>query len=408
MGTRRELTRATAARYRQARRAVKGTILDEFCELTGYNRCYASNLLRNYGRSRIVHSPSGATKLVPVKTKARPRGRPRSYGPEVTEAVAALWARFDCLCGKRLAVFLPTVLPLMLRHGEWRWDAAIYEQLLRISASTIDRMLKVEKARLELKGRSLTRPARLLLHQVPVRTWSEWDQVNEPGHVLMDLVGHDGGNSRGEFAFTLTVTDQLCEWTERRAVKNRAQRWVFGALQEVRQALPFPLKSLHSDSGGEFINHNLIRYCAQNGIPFTRSRSARKNDSCWVEQKNYDAVRKVVGYLRYDTEQELEILNEIYRLHGLLLNYLYPSQRLVSKTRQGSKLTKKHDLPCSPYQRLLACSALSSGLKTKLRVGYYRIHPGEISNQIGQLQDRLLYIAKHKMHPSSAGRVVNQ
>jgi hypothetical protein len=408
MSTRRELSRATAARYRQAGRVEKGRILDEFCQLSGYHRCYASSLLRNYGRQRIVHSPAGATKLVPVKSKAKPRGRPRTYGAEVAEALAAVWARFDFLCGKRLAVFLPTVLPLMQRHGEWRWDSAIYQQLLRISASTIDRILKAEKATLELKGRSLTRPARLLLHQVPVRTWSEWEQVNEPGHLLMDLVGHDGGNSRGKFAFTLTVTDHLCEWTERRAVKNRAQRWVFEALQDIRQALPFPVSSLHSDSGGEFINHNLIRYCAQQHIRFTRSRSARKNDNCWVEQKNFDAVRKVVGYLRYDTEEELQILNRIYRLHGLLLNYLYPSQRLISKTRRGSKLTKKHDPPRSPYQRLLASSAISSGLKTKLRVHYYRIHPGEISNQIAQLQDQLLSIAKRKKYPSSADKVVNQ
>lgn len=408
MSTRRELTRETASRYRQSTRVEKGKILDEFCALSGYNRCYASNLLRNYGRRRVVHSPAGATKLVPVKTKVRPRGRPRRYGPETAKAIAALWARFDFLCGKRLAFFLPSVLPLLLRHGEWQWDPSIYQQLLRISASTIDRILKAEKARLQLKGRSLSRPARLLLHQVPVRTWSEWDGVEQPGHVLMDLVGHDGGNSRGEFAFTLTVSDRLCEWTERRAVKNRAQRWVFAALKDIREALPFPLRSLHSDSGGEFINHNLIRYCAQQQIRFTRSRSARKNDNCWVEQKNYDAVRKVVGYLRYDTEEELQILNQIYRLHGLLLNYLYPSQRLISKTRKGSKVSKKYDPPCSPYQRLLASSQLSAGFKTKLRVQYYRIHPAEISNQIAQLQDQLLAIAKRKAHPAPAWKVVNQ
>lgn len=408
MGTRRELTRATAAGYRRGTRAEKSRILDEFCRLSGYNRCYASYLLRHYGRTRILHSPTGATKLVPVKTKHRPRGRPRTYGPQVAEAVAALWARFDCLCGKRLAVFLPTVLPLMLRHGEWGWDPEIYEQLLRISASTLDRLLKPHRDRLELKGSSLTRPARLLAQQVPMRTWSEWEDVQQPGHLLMDLVGHDGGNSRGEFAFTLTVTDPVSEWTERRAVKNRAQRWVFAALKDIREALPFPLKSLHSDSGGEFINYSLIGYCAEQHIPLTRCRPARKNDNCWVEQKNYDAVRKVVGYLRYDTEQELQILNTIYRLHGLLLNFLYPSQRLVSRTRTGSKLTKKHDLPCSPYQRLQACAHLSAGLKIKLRVQYYQIHPGQISNQVARLQDQLLSIAKRKTHPHSTGKVVNQ
>ena len=171
---------------------------------------------------------------------------------------------------------------------------------------------------MRLKGRSHTKPARLLQYKVPIRTWAEWGEVSGPGHVQMDLVGHDGGNSGGQFAFTLTVTDYNCEWTERRAVKNRAQKWVFEAIQKMRTALPLPLISMNTDSGAEFININLIEYCKRTGIRFTRSRPSRKNDNCLVEQKNYDLVRKIVGYLRYDTDEQLAVLNQIYRLHGFL------------------------------------------------------------------------------------------
>jgi len=407
MGARREVTRATAARYRKATKKGKGQILNEFCEVTGYNRSYAAFLLRNYGKNRVVGKGSHVVKLVPVKRGRGPRGRPRKYGAELQKALKGLWASFDFLCGKRLEPFLRTTLPLMKRHGEIVFAQPVYEQLLSISASTIDRLLAAEKARMRLKGLSHTKPAALLQVQVPIRTWAEWDEIQEPGHVQMDLVGHDGGSSRGQFAFTLTVTDYFCQWTERRAVQNRAQRWVFQAIQEIRTALPFPLKSIHTDSGGEFINLNLIDYCQKTGIRFTRSRPSRKNDNCLVEQKNYDTVRKIVGYLRYDTEGERALLNQIYRLHCLLFNFLYPSQRLVEKHREGSKVFKKHDEPSSPYQRLLDAESVSKGLKLKLRAQYYQLHPLEISKQISRLQDQLLKLAKQKRVSAGSLRVAS-
>jgi hypothetical protein len=386
---------------------MKGQILDEFCELTGYNRCYSGFLLRNYGKSRLVGKGTGAVKLVAVKRGGKCRGRPRTYGVEVKEALKGLWGQFGFLCGKRLAPLLRTVIPLMRRHGEIISGEAVYEQLLCISASTIDRMLSREKARMRGKGHSHTKPASLLKYQVPIRTWSDWDEVSEPGHMQMDLVGHEGGNNRGEFAFTLTVTDYFCQWTERRAVKNRAQKWVFEAFQQIRSALPFHLKSVNTDSGGEFININLIDYCHRTNIDFTRGRPYRKNDNCMVEQKNYDSVRKIVGYLRYDTEEELAVLNKIYHLHGLLFNYLYPCQRLVEKYREGSKVHKKHDDPKSPYQRLLDTQAISKGLKTKMRVQYYRLHPLQISKQIAELQEKLLKLVKSKIQTTEKLKVAN-
>ena len=163
----------------------------------------------------------------------------------------------------------------------------------------------------------------------------------------MDLLGHDEGNNRRQFAFTLTVTDYFCEWTGRRAVENRAQHWNFPAIQEIRTSLPFPLKSINTDAGGEFININHITYCQKEDISYSHSRRSRKNDNCLVEPRNYDLVRKIVSFLRYDTVEDLAVLNQIYRLHGLLFNYLYTSQHLAENHREGSKVYKKHDDPKS-------------------------------------------------------------
>ena len=279
MKTRREVSRAQAVRYRRARKGKKGEILTEFCALTKYNRSYAAWLLRHCGKRQRVRA--GVEMMGIHRSKADRRGRPRLYGLQVVRALAGLWAHFGFLCGKRLKPLLAAVLPLMHRHGELTFAPAVAQRLLAMSPSSIDRLLRPQKRRLRLKGTCHTRSANwLLLQQVPVKTWSEWEQVRGPGHVQMDLVGHDGGNSRGQFAFTLTLTDIWTQWTEREPVANRAQKWVFAALEAIRALLSFALLSMHTDSGSEFINLNLIHYCRLHHIRLTRSRPERKNDNC--------------------------------------------------------------------------------------------------------------------------------
>src|SRR5712691_4541761 len=113
-------------------------------------------------------------------------------------------------------------------------------RLLRMSASTIDRLLKSERKRIELKSRSGTKPGTLLKHQVPIRTFCEWDESN-PGFLEIDLVSHGGGDEQGDFCQTLSATDVYSAWTETEAVQNKAQVWVFEGLTRIRARLPFAL-----------------------------------------------------------------------------------------------------------------------------------------------------------------------
>ena len=183
------------------------------------------------------------------------------------------------MCGKRLVAVLRHQLPVLEKFGELSLEPQVRAKLQRISAATIDRLLRAEKRKLQLRGRSHTKPSTRLLHQIPIRTFTEWEDA-KPGEVGADLVGHDGGHGGGEHAFTLVVTDRVTQWTELRAVLNKAQKWVFQALLWIRAVLPFLLHALHTDSGSEFINHHLTRYCLQQQIRFTRSRPQRKNSRC--------------------------------------------------------------------------------------------------------------------------------
>jgi hypothetical protein len=271
----------------------------------------------------------------------------------------------DAPAGKRLAPFLPEMVTRLRACGELLIDDRTAALLTSMSAATIDRRLAADRKKMQLKGRSGTKPGSLLKSQIPIRTWADWDDAR-PGFVEIDLVGHEGGEPSGDFCHTLDVTDVATGWTEVRAVKNKAQRWVFAALLEITAAFPFPVRGIDSDNGSEFINNQLLRYCEQNQITFTRSRAGRKNDGAYVEQKNWSVVRQTVGYHRYDTDAELALLNQIYGLLRLTINFFTPQQKLISKHREGAKVIKRYDTAKTPYQRVLADPRISQKIKDGL------------------------------------------
>jgi|SRR5271157_1568771 len=395
MKERKSVTREIAKKYQKARKKEKKAILDEFVGLTGYNRCYASHVLKTFGKKTRISSRVVLVADSKVRVK---RTYTKTYDEKVKTALVTVWRILDYICGKRMKPVLGELIERLQRHREIMLDEDTQQKLLRISASTIDRLLKEERKKVTLKGRSLTKPGTLLKSQIPIRTFSEWDE-GRPGFVEVDLVGHDGGNSRGDFAQTLDVTDVCTGWTETQAVKNKAQRWVFEALTDIRHRLPFPLLGIDSDNGGEFINYHLINYCKEEQLTFTRSRSYRKNDGCYVEQKNYSVVRRAVGYLRYDTEEELKRINELYCSLRLHTNFFMPSMKLLQKTRVGSKVFKKYDKPKTPYQRVLDSLQVSEEDKKRLRKIYLLLNPAALKRKITGLQQKLLRLAQRKSAP---------
>jgi hypothetical protein len=383
-------TRITAARYQKASKKKKGAILDEFIALTGYDRCYASYLLKNHGRKIWINNK---LRVIGDIGKRHKRQRQRIYGDDVLKPLKLIWVIMDCICGKRLRPMLKEMLTVLYKYKELKVTREIKKKLLRISASTIDRLLKPERKKYELKGRALTKPGTLMKHQIPIRTFSEWDE-QRPGFVEIDLVGHEGGNPRGDFMQTLNVTDVCTGWTEMQAVKNKAQIWVFEALKDIRGRLPFDLLGIDSDNGSEFINNHLVGFCRDEKITFTRSRSSRKNDNCFIEQKNYTIVRRYVGYARYDTEAAHKLMNELYVHLRLYVNFFQPVMKLIQKTRIGSRVRKKYDKPQTPYQRVLASLLVPETKKQQLRDQYAQLNPADLRRKIAKLQDKLFHLSE--------------
>jgi len=261
-------------------------------------------------------------------------------------------------------------------------------KLLAMSGATIDRLLVAKRRHLRLKGLSHTKPGSLLKSQIPVRTFAEWDQ-EQPGFVEIDLVGHEGGDARGEFAYSLCVTDVASGWTEPRVVRNRARRWTFEALLDVRRSLPFPLLGIDSDNGGEFINAHLLGWCAEQRLTFTRSRAYKKNDACYVEQKNWSVIRRETGYGRYDTEAERALIACIYADLRLYVNFFLPSVKLLTKSRTGATVRKRYDKALTPHQRLLALKALDEATTARLEEEYLMLNPAALRRRLTDNEKKL-------------------
>jgi Integrase core domain len=348
--SRHDLARALAPRYVHASRREKGQLLDEFCAITGYTRKHALVLLTD---------PPAEQHL-----DAR-RGRPPSYGPAEVALLRMCWGATDGICSKRLAPFLPELLD-RLRH----WHALRHvsdetiERVAHMSSATIDRALAASRDGLPKRGLSTTRPGTLLKQQVAIKTFADWTET-QPGFVEVDLVAHCGWTGAGPFLYTLTLVDVATGWVTCAGVRDKRAETVLAALRRLQRGLPFTILGLDSDSGSEFLNTALLAYCADQHITFTRGRPYRKNDGCYVEQKNWAVVRRLVGYQRLEAPA-LAALERVHELARDYVNFLHPVRRLTEKVRLGARVTRRYDTAQTPYRRLLTSGVLAEAVASEL------------------------------------------
>jgi len=381
MHSRNEYLRVLRERYlKVGNRKEKSRILDEYCSNTGQARKY------------VIRKIGPGIDLRPRQRKKRQE----TYDGEVKAALARVWEIFDYPCGQRLKPVLQTEVERLRRLGELKISNDVALKLRGISSATIDRKLAHQREVSHLlRSRGGPKPGSILKQKIPIRL-TEWD-TSKVGYVEMDLVIHCGSSSLGEYINTLSTTEVSSGWWEGEAIMGKSQEYTFQALKKIRERIPFECKGLDSDNGSEFINNILYKYCRREKLEFTRSRPGRKNDNAYIEQKNWTHVRKVFGYLRYDSPKELMIINDLYQ-HELRLykNFFQPVMKLASKERIGGRVKRKYDVPQSPYQRLVESGQLPEEAKRQLEAVYLSLNPAELKRSIDAKLDKLYQIYEEK------------
>lgn len=375
--------------YQSADRIRRKEILKEFLELTGYHRKSALRLFSlHVAPKREVAS-------------TRKRGRPHTYEPAVAAALQIAWEAANCICSRRLQPFMPKLLEALRRHGELVVEAEVEKYLCQMSASTMDRLLRSYRQTHKARGLSTTKPGTLLKQAIPIRTFADWDD-SRPGFLEVDLVAHCAESTEGFHLWTLNSVDIATGWSECVAVWGKGQERVGGGIDAIKRRLPFPLLGLDSDNGGEFINQGLFQYCQRNKITFTRSRPFKKNDQCYIEQKNWTIVRREVGYDRYTSRISLDLLNELYGHLRLYVNFFQPVLKLTGKERHGAKVHKTYDTAQTPYERLCASKILAPEKEEALEKTYKRLNPVQLRKQIDEVLKKLWERAEVEKLPEKA------
>jgi len=381
MRSREQYLKALLGRYLRARKRGKSALLDEYCRNT------------DMARKSVLRKISGL-----LKGNASPR-KPRRpvYGRLVRVALETLWEIFDRPCGQRLKPLVEEEVVRLRALGELKVDEKTARQLRRVSPATIDRLLTAKKTEWIAQRRYGRAGGNLIAKKIPLKM-TDWD-LSQVGFLEMDLVLHCGASVAGEYAHSLSALEIGSAWWEGEAVMGRAQERIFKAIKQIRSRTPFSWRGIDSDNDNAFINDQLYRYTQSEGLGFTRSRPYHKNDNAYIEQKNFTHVRRPLGYLRYDTTAELDLINDLYRNElRLYKNFFQPVMRLERKERVDGKTRRRYAKPKTPYRILRESGQLPPEALKKLDELYRSLNPADLKRRIDKKLKALftLYEKKRK------------
>lgn len=382
MHSRKQYLKTLQANYRSGSKQEKTAVLNEYTKNTGHNRKYVIGQL-----NRTDLLPEGPTKN---------RVRSCRYGSEIMAPLVAVYEIFDRPCGQRLKPQIEVELERLRKFGEIMITNEVTAKLKKMSSATIDRKLRAHKRKIgQLKGFGTTKPGTLLKSLIPTRL-TEWD-TEKIGYLEVDTVAHCGGNVSGSYLHTVSLTEIATGWWEGEAIMGLGQQPTLEGLKLMRQRTPFAWAGIDSDGGSEFINYPLWGYCHDEELEFTRSRPSRKNDNAYVEQKNWTHVRKVIGYGRFDTLEQQDLINSIYRQElRLYKNFFQPVMKLKAKVRIGAKIKRKRDKAKTPYHRILESPQTSAKDRKLLKQTYQHLNPAELKRRLDAKVELLYQLIEPK------------
>ena len=379
------------SRYVNANRKERGRLLDEMQAVTGLHR---KSLTRLLGGN--------------LERKPRCKQRRRTYDAEVLAAVEVISASLDHPCAERLTPNLVWMAEHLTAHQELEVSAAVREKLNRISISTVERYLRTMGQKRTRRHRRPPRAPNAALHGIPMGR-IPWN-TTEPGHLEADTVHHCGDSASGEYIHTVQMVDVATGWSERRATLGRSYLVMKDAFRHILNQIPFPVRTVHPDNGGEFFNNHLRRFWEDEApdVHLSRSRPYHKNDNPFVEQRNAHPVRTYLGDDRFDTVAQTQAINHLYDQMWLYHNFFQPVMRVAEKTviaqdGQRTRIRRRYDQARTPFDRLSATGVLSPDLQARLVALREQTNPRQL---LADIEAQLDYIFSLPCHSADHTEVV--
>lgn len=373
MGTKNESYQRFSQEYRTAGKCRKSEILTIIVETVQVRR------------KSVIRRMNDALLYGENKPKKK-QGRKPKYGPDVVAALTDIWKIGGEVCGVLLYPVIRECVTILRRDGDWRHAADATEKLLVMKEATVRRRVAALRKKYGLRGTSATSPSKIKTI-VPVYAGS-W-RSQQPGSGQIDTVVHCGSLLMGDLVYTLTVVDVIIGWVVLRTQGNKGEAATTESVAAIEARLPWPVRWLHADSGGEFIQWDLVSWTKERKIRFTRCRRGKKNDSASVEERNGHVVRQWVGDERLDCPEAVDALNAYYETLLRFLNHFVAVRKTLTKTRVGGKYARTHDQARPPYRRALDHPDIPNERKEQLRAEHERLNPLRLKEKLATLKKDL-------------------
>lgn len=381
-----ELLKKLFPSYLNASKDIKGKLIDEYVNLCGVKR---NTTIKRFERYRACSGKDRRIKKL---------GRPKKYGSLEKELIKSLFYISGFICAERLHPMIVLFLQHLMDNDinfRFKYPDYVVDKVLNIPLGSLKKIIltldKPKKKRFHL----LNSP---IYKNIPVIT----DSYNRYKYDITssgcDFVEHKGENSFGPYAITYTCVHYYSQWISRISTlgKDRqSMKEIITKLDDTNPLYRFGIiQRSHQDN-----EKSLLSYLYHNtNLELSRSRSYHSNDNCIVEQKNGDKVRNIVGYFRYDTDYEVNLLNQIWEISDLIDNFFIPSHKIISKLRdyKGRVIRKLYDTPKTPYQRLIQSKDIPQELKDYLTKIFNSLNIVELKKKQTELLNELFELKKNK------------
>lgn len=372
----RELFNRFTQEYWRGSKVEKGVILDNVCRSSKLHRKAA---IRKF--DRLLSKP---------QKESESRGRKVKYGKDVDAALFDVWRVGAHCCAELLQPEIGVYHHALVSLKKWEHSKSATALLFTMSLGEMKRRIGGFREKHRIKGRTTTSPS---LIKRKVRVYAGPWRDRPPGHRQFDTVVHCGTELRSDMVYSINGVDTALLWSNQRAQMNKGEEATLKSVEHIESKMPSDTLSRHADSGSEFLNFYFLEKSERQHISMTRSRSGKKNDNAFIEERNNNIIRKWIGYERYDTHRAVDALNAVYEVLDLYLNHFQAVRRCVKRERNGARYVRVYDAPQTPYARALAHPDVSEAAKKKLRAEHATLNPVTLLKKIATLKEALSKVA---------------